>query len=54
MSSEFYQPVNLNEALNSLRDHEGSALLAGGTDLVVAIHKDKCPEILLIYLKLRS
>lgn len=44
MSTEFYQPNNLFETLNYLKDHEGANLLAGGTDLVVAIHKDKCPE----------
>ena len=44
MSSEFYQPENLNEALKYMRDNVGATILAGGTDLVVAMHKDKGPK----------
>lgn len=44
MSRTFFQPAALNEALKYRRDYEGAAILAGGTDLVVAMHKDKFPE----------
>ncbi|KZL89253.1 FAD binding domain-containing protein [Clostridium magnum] len=44
MSREFFQPKTLNEALKYRRDYQGAALLAGGTDLVVNIHKGKGPE----------
>lgn len=44
MIREFFQPDTLIKALQLRRDYEGSSLLAGGTDLVVALHNDKGPE----------
>lgn len=44
MTREFFQPDTLIKALELKRDHEGSSLLAGGTDLVVAMRNGKGPE----------
>lgn len=44
MMSEFFQPDTLIRALQIRRDCRESSLLAGGTDLVVAMHKDQQPE----------
>lgn len=44
MSREFFQPKTLEEALNIRKDHVGASLLAGGTDVVVAMRKDNGPE----------
>jgi CO/xanthine dehydrogenase FAD-binding subunit len=44
MSREFFQPDTLIKALELKRDHENSSLLAGGTDLVVAIRNGNGPE----------
>ena len=44
MSRIFFQPKTLKEALEYRRNYYGAALLAGGTDIVVAIHKNKGPE----------
>ncbi len=40
MSKDFFQPDTLISALQLKRDHEGASLLAGGTDLVVAMRHD--------------
>ena len=44
MISEFFQPDTLVKALQLRRDCEGSSLLAGGTDFVVAMRNDEGPE----------
>jgi Aerobic-type carbon monoxide dehydrogenase, middle subunit CoxM/CutM homologs len=44
MIREYYQPDTLIKALQLRKDLEGSALLAGGTDLVVSLHNDRGPE----------
>lgn len=44
MIQEYYQPDQLNKALQIRRDCGESSLLAGGTDLVVAMHKEEGPE----------
>lgn len=44
MICEFYQPSTLIKALELKRDMIGSTLLAGGTDLVVAMHNDRGPK----------
>jgi CO/xanthine dehydrogenase FAD-binding subunit len=44
MIREFFQPVALIKALQLRRDYEGSSLLAGGTDFVIAMHNDKGSE----------
>ena len=44
MTKEFFQPDTLLKALQLRRDVRGSALLAGGTDLVVAIRGGRGPE----------
>ena len=40
MNRAFYQPKTLVEALTYRRDEEESALLAGGTDLIIELRKD--------------
>ncbi|MDF2654830.1 MAG: coxM [Bacillota bacterium] len=44
MSREYFQPTTLEEALQIRRENGGAALLAGGTDLVVAMRHDRGPE----------
>jgi CO/xanthine dehydrogenase FAD-binding subunit len=44
MVREFFQPDTLVSALELRRDHEASSLLAGGTDLVVAMRNGRGPE----------
>lgn len=44
MTREFFQPDTLIKALRLRKDHEGSSLLAGGTDVVVAMRHDRGPE----------
>lgn len=41
MTRQFFQPRTLKEALECRRNHMGSILLAGGTDIVVDLHKDR-------------
>lgn len=41
MSSVFFQPQNLKQALEYKRDFEEAALLAGGTDLIIAKRSGK-------------
>jgi CO/xanthine dehydrogenase FAD-binding subunit len=48
MIKEFFQPDTVTGALQLKRDQEGSSLLAGGTDLVVAMRNDKVKEEYLI------
>ena len=44
MVREFFQPDHLIKALQLRKDHEGSSLLAGGTDYVVSMRNDECPK----------
>lgn len=44
MTREFFQPDTLIKALQLRSDHEGSSLLAGGTDLMVAKRDDRGPR----------
>lgn len=44
MNRDFFQPDTLIKALQLRRDHEASALLAGGTDFIVAMRADRSPE----------
>lgn len=44
MIREFFQPDTLIKALQLRREYEGSFLLAGGTDLVVAMRDDRGSE----------
>lgn len=44
MTREFFQPDSLIKALQLRKDHQGSALLAGGTDLVIAMRHDSAAE----------
>ena len=44
MTREYFQPDTLLKALQLRRDHEGSFLLAGGTDFVVALRHDRIQE----------
>ena len=44
MNREYFQPDTLLKALLLRRDHEGSFLLAGGTDFVVALRHDRIQE----------
>ena len=44
MVREFFQPDHLIKALQLRKDHEGAALLAGGTDFVVSMRNDEGPE----------
>lgn len=44
MNSVFYQPHTLHLALEYIRTQESSTLLAGGTDLVIKMHKDRGPK----------
>lgn len=44
MTREFFQPDTLIKALQLRSDHEGSSLLAGGTDLMVAKRDDRGPQ----------
>lgn len=48
MIKEYFQPDTVTGALQLKRDQEGSSLLAGGTDLVVAMRNDKVKEEYLI------
>ncbi len=48
MIKEYFQPDTVTGALQLKRDQEGSSLLAGGTDLVVALRNDKIEEEYLI------
>lgn len=48
MIKEFFQPDTIISALQLKRDQEGASLLAGGTDLVVAMRNDKFKEEYLI------
>lgn len=43
MSRVYYQPIALEEALQIRRDSREASLLAGGTDLVVAMRHDRVP-----------
>lgn len=43
MSREYFQPTTLEEALQIRRDNREASLLAGGTDLVVAMRHDRGP-----------
>lgn len=44
MNRAFFQPGTVSEALECRRNHKGSTLLAGGTDLIASIYKNKEPE----------
>ena len=44
MIRDFFQPDTLIGALQLKRDHEGASLLAGGTDIVVAMRHDNIYE----------
>lgn len=44
MSRQFFQPKTLEKALQLRKDHGNTSLLAGGTDIIVAIRKRKVPE----------
>lgn len=44
MTRDFFQPDTLIKALRLRSDHAGSSLLAGGTDVVVAMRHDRGPE----------
>jgi CO/xanthine dehydrogenase FAD-binding subunit len=44
MNSVFYQPHTIHLALEYSRNQESSTLLAGGTDLVIKMHKDRAPK----------
>ncbi len=44
MIKDFFQPDTLIKALQLRSDYAGSSLLAGGTDLVVAMRHDRFPE----------
>lgn len=48
---KYVAPSNWDEALELLQDHQGAKLLAGGTDLMVAINKGKESPDYLIDLK---
>ncbi|MDD3169191.1 MAG: xanthine dehydrogenase family protein subunit M [Eubacteriales bacterium] len=48
MIREFFQPDTLIKALQLRGDYEGASLLAGGTDLVVAMRDDRGPEGIMI------
>lgn len=44
MTREFFQPDTLIKALQLRKDHQGSTLLAGGTDLVISMRHSKAAE----------
>jgi CO/xanthine dehydrogenase FAD-binding subunit len=44
MIRKYFQPDTLIKALQLRKDHESSSLLAGGTDLVVALRGDRGPK----------